>query len=91
MNIQTDLGGTAHRATIATIFEEVAREHNRPLAPLTDDLPLMTSGLDSLSFAIIVARLEETFGTDPFSSPDGQTLFPVTFGDLVRLYGRGDG
>ena len=90
MSIHTDLGSTALRATIATIFEEVASEQNRILAPLTDDLPLMTSGLDSLSFAIIVARLEERFGTDPFSGPGGQTLFPVTFGDLVRLYGRGE-
>jgi hypothetical protein len=91
MNIQTNPGGTALRAEIAAVFEAVAREQNRPLAPLTDDLPLMTSGLDSLSFAIIVALLEERFGRDPFSGPGGQALFPVTFGDLVRLYGREDG
>ena len=51
----------------------------------------MASGLNSLSFAIIVVRLEERFGTDPFSGPGGQALFPVTFGDLVRMYDRGDG
>ena len=45
------------RATIVSQFEVVAGEQQRRLAPLTDDLKLLQSGLDSLSFAIIVARL----------------------------------
>ena len=73
----------AVRSTITTLFEEVAREQQRPLAPLTDDLKLLQSGLDSLSFALIVARLEEALGYDPF---DTARSFPVTFGDFVRLY-----
>jgi acyl carrier protein len=73
----------AVRSTITTLFEEVAREQQRPLAPLTDDLKLLQSGLDSLSFALIVARLEDALGYDPF---DGARSFPVTFGDFVRLY-----
>ena len=73
------------RATITTQFEQVAAEQERKLATLTDDLKLIDCGLDSLSFAIIVARLEDALGVDPFSS-DTAIDFPVTFGDFVRLY-----
>jgi len=71
------------RAVITGVFEEVAREQQRNLAPLKDDLKLLQSGLDSLSFALIVARLEDSLGFDPFDSAES---FPVTFGDFVRLY-----
>ena len=33
---------------------------------LVDDTVLLQSGLDSLSFAILVAELEEKLGYDPF-------------------------
>ncbi len=65
-------------------FEHVARQQKKKLAPLTDDLVLLDSGLDSLCLAIIVARLEDALGVDPFSAADAE--FPVTFGDFVRLY-----
>jgi acyl carrier protein len=71
--------------TITTQFEQVAVEQDRTLAALTDDLKLIDCGLDSLSFAIIVTRLEDALGVDPFSS-DRAIDFPVTFGDFVRLY-----
>jgi acyl carrier protein len=73
------------RATIATQFEQVALEQKRKLARLSDDLKLLESGLDSLSFALIVARLEDAVGFDPFDS-DEEMRFPVTFGDFVGLY-----
>jgi len=73
------------RSTITTQFQQVAGEQERKLATLTDDLKLIDCGLDSLSFAIIVARLEDALGVDPFSS-DQAIDFPVTFGDFVRLY-----
>lgn len=73
------------RTTIKTQFEQVAVEQERKLAALTDDVKLIDCGLDSLSFAIIVARLEDSLGVDPFSS-DQAVDFPVTFGDFVRLY-----
>jgi acyl carrier protein len=57
----------------------------RRLSPLTDDLKLLESGLDSLSFAIIVARLEDSLGVDPFNA-DEAIDFPVTFGEFARLY-----
>jgi hypothetical protein len=73
------------RSTITGQFEQVAKEQKRKLAPLSDDLKLLESGLDSLSFALIVARLEDSVGFDPFDS-DEEMKFPVTFGDFVRLY-----
>lgn len=73
------------RAVVVAQFEQVAREQSRKLARLTDRLSLLESGLDSLSFALIVARLEDVLGYDPFDSV--QSLkFPVTFGDFVSLY-----
>ncbi len=71
------------RSSIVNVFEDVAREQKRRLAPLSDDLKLLQSGLDSLSFALIVARLEDTFNVDPFEFLEA---FPVTFGDFVKLY-----
>lgn len=73
------------RSTIASQFQQVASEQERKLAPLSEELKLLDSGLDSLSFAIIVARLEESLGVDPFNS-SAAVDFPVTFGDFVRLY-----
>jgi hypothetical protein len=73
------------RAEIVTQFTQVAEEQGNRLTPLNDNLPLLETGLDSLCFAIVVARLEGALGTDPFSSSE-DVLFPVTFGDFVKLY-----
>ena len=66
-------------------FNRVAEEQDKQLAPLTDDLALLDSGLDSLSFAIVVTRLEISLGVDPFSV-DEEASFPVTFGEFVDFY-----
>lgn len=76
---------TPVRQQISSLFGQVAREQGRTLVPLADDLKLLQCGLDSLSFAIIVVRLEEALGFDPFSAEEA-VEFPVTFGDFVRLY-----
>ena len=73
------------RSTIVSQFEQVAAEQRHKLAPLTDERPLMESGLDSLAFAIVVARLEDSLGIDPFTASD-DAPFPVTFGDFVKMY-----
>jgi acyl carrier protein len=73
------------RASIVSQFELVAKEKNQPLPPLSDDLVLLESGLDSLCFAIIVARLEDELGVDPFSA-DEEIEFPITLGDFIRIY-----
>ena len=73
------------RSTIVETFEKVAAEQKRKLAPLSDNLKLLDSGLDSLSFALVVSRLEETFGFDPFDAAE-EVRFPITFSDFVKLY-----
>ena len=73
------------RSTVISMFEGVAEEQQVKLPALSDDLVLTDSGLDSLGFAILVARLEDTLGFDPFSLSD-DVYFPVTLGDFVRVY-----
>ena len=73
------------RSEVIAQFAQVAREQNKPLAPLTDDLALYDSGLDSLCFAIVVVRLEAALGVDPFDT-DEEVHFPVTLGDFIGFY-----
>jgi acyl carrier protein len=73
------------KLTIESEIQKVASELKVRLAPLSDDLNLLDSGLDSLCFAILVARLEDSLGVDPFTASDDVT-FPVTLGDLVQAY-----
>lgn len=78
---------TSLRGAILAKFAEVGAGQGKALAPLTDDLVLLESGLDSLCFAIIVATLEDEFGFDPFTEAE-EVYFPVTLGDFVRFYER---
>lgn len=73
------------RSTVFLQIQEIARENGAEPPALIDELPLMDSGLDSLALAVLVARLEEVLGLDPFTEADD---FPdvVTLGDLVRFY-----
>lgn len=75
----------AVRSEIQAQFLQVAQEQGSRLGALTDDADLLNSGLDSLCFAIVVARLEGLLGVDPFTSSE-DVLFPVTFGEFVALY-----
>ena len=50
------------KVTIMEQMAQVAREHGKVLAQLKDDLNLAKSGLDSLGFAVLVARLEDKLG-----------------------------
>ena len=75
------------KSAILAKFRDVAAAQGKPLAPLTDDLVLLESGLDSLCFAIIVATLEDELGFDPFTEAE-DVYFPVTLGDFVRFYER---
>jgi len=73
------------RSTIESTILQVAAEQKKTVAPLRDGLHLVDCGLDSLGLAVVVARLEESLGVDPFSdSADG--TFPVTLDDFVKLY-----
>lgn len=76
------------KLTIMSQMTRIAAEQGKTLAPLNDDLVLLDSGLDSLGFAVLVARLEDTLGIDPFTAAE-DVQFPVTLGDFVRVYEDG--
>ena len=72
--------------TVIDVIREVALESDKQLdANFGDDTVLLDSGLDSLDFAIIVARLEERFGEDPFAAMD-EPVYPKTLSDFVTIY-----
>ena len=73
------------KAAVISEIQRIAEDDGKSLPPLTDDLVLLDSGLDSLGIAILVARLEETLGFDPFTETD-DIAYPVTLGDFIRFY-----
>jgi acyl carrier protein len=73
------------KATVISQIEEIRGSTDKKLPPLTDDLVLLESGLDSLGVAILVTRLEDALGLDPFSESEINSP-PVTLGDMIRLY-----
>ena len=73
------------KTTVISQIQQIAGDDKKTLPPLSDDLMLLDSGLDSLAIAILVARLEETLGFDPFTESDDVT-YPVTLGDFIKFY-----
>jgi len=76
------------KLTIIEQMERIAREHGKILPPLKEDLVLADCGLDSLGFAVLVARLEDTLGIDPFAAAQ-DAFFPVMLGEFVKVYEHG--
>ena len=75
------------RLTILEQMEQVAREHGK-ICAAQEDLVLAECGLDLLGFAVLVARLEDTLGIDPFTAAE-DAYFPVTLGEFVKVYENG--
>lgn len=76
------------RNRIIEIMREIAVESGAgELADINDDTILLDSGLDSMGFAILVARLEEELGYDPFTMMD-VPVYPRTLGEFVAIYQR---
>jgi acyl carrier protein len=73
------------RAIITAMIVQVAAEQARPIKELDNSLSLTDSGLNSLCLAVIVAKLEDELGVDPFSA-DLAVPFPRTIGDLISCY-----
>lgn len=66
----------------------VMRENGlTPPADFADDQLLLQTGLDSLGYAVLVTRLEQALGYDPFVLMD-EPVYPRTFGELVAIYER---
>lgn len=74
------------RSILIETLSAVMRENGvTPPESFTDDLPLLRTGLDSLGYAIVVARLEQELGYDPFLLMD-EPVYPSTFGEFVAIY-----
>jgi acyl carrier protein len=73
------------RSQILDAMRQIAKEQNVSLPPLEDDLMLHETGFDSLAFAILVARLEDDIGVDPFTIAE-EAAFPSTVGEFIRAY-----
>jgi acyl carrier protein len=73
------------RLRIISAMRQVAEEQKVTLPPLDDALSLHESGFDSLGFAILVARLEDDLGVDPFTISE-DAAFPLTVGDFIKAY-----
>jgi acyl carrier protein len=74
------------RETITKIFLETAEEQEVTIkSEITDETVLLESGLDSLGFAILVTKLEDELGYDPFAISE-EPYYPNTFGDFLRFY-----
>ena len=73
---------------IVAIIKELAAESGwKIVSDLNDETVLLESGLDSLGFAILVARLEEELQYDPFTMMD-EPVYPRTLGEFVAVYER---
>ena len=73
------------RSKIFSAMLQIAEEQKVTLPPLHDQLSLQDTGFDSLAFAILVARLEDDLGLDPFTLAE-DAAFPSTVGEFVEAY-----
>jgi acyl carrier protein len=81
------LSQTAMDTELRRLFAETFTQQNDGQAApeLQADTVLLDTGLDSLGFAILVTRLEEDLGFDPFSLSQ-EAYYPVTYDDFLRFY-----
>lgn len=75
------------RETIVGLIEETLKQSGKSAGAMADQDSLFAGGvgLDSLDFATLVVRLEQTTGYDPFRDGDVQRL-PRSLGELVGIY-----
>lgn len=75
---------------VVSVFNEVyLTQVGKEPPELRSDAVLLETGLDSLGFAILVTRLEEELGYDPFTLSE-EAYYPQTIGDFVDFYRKYD-
>jgi acyl carrier protein len=75
------------RTTILEELAELFEEEDLPMPEFRDDTLLLETDLDSLGFAVLVTRLDERLGYDPFSLMD-EAIYPATLQEFVDVYER---
>ena len=74
------------RSTIVNEIEQILEAEGNQVGTITEESALLgLTGLDSLAIAVLVARLEERLGVDPFTESE-EAFYPVTVGDFIRIY-----
>lgn len=73
------------RSTIVAELKALYLEDGLSVPDLHDDLILLDTDLDSLGFAVLVSRLDEILGADPFSALE-EPVYPEKLGDLIKIY-----
>lgn len=73
---------TINSVFIATLAE-IGKELQVP--SLEENTILLESGLDSLGFAIVVAKLEDELGYDPFQILENP-VYPTSYGEFIKIY-----
>ena len=72
-------------SVVQTEMQQYLAEEGKSDASLDEDAELIASGFDSLGFAVLVTRLGESLGWDPFEDAEDIVL-PRTVGDLIDVY-----
>lgn len=70
---------------VSEIIAETIRDKGLETPTLTEDTQLNELGLDSLDWALIIAKLEAKFSYDPFLEGKVE-VFPQTLRDLAQYY-----
>ena len=74
------------RRIISETLDEILAENGIALTgPLTGEMPLLKTGLDSLGFAVLVIRLEDKLGYDPFVLM-AEAVYPRTVDEFTAIY-----
>ncbi len=75
------------REQILSVVREFFDQNNLEFSEEGLDVPIFDSGLDSLDFAVLVAKLELEFGLDPFSASES-AIYPETLRAFVDCYAK---
>ena len=71
---------------IINMIISVAEDYDLTIVKeLNEDTVLLDCGLDSLGFAVVVAKLEEDLGYDPFVIME-ESVYPNTLIEFIDLY-----
>jgi len=72
---------------VSTITDIMHEQDKELILPLLPDTVLLECGMDSLGFAILVARLEDELGYDPFVLME-EAFYPQTLQEFVGIYDK---
>jgi len=75
------------RAAVLDELRATLADDGKPVPVLEDGTVLLETGLDSLGFAVLVTRLEDSLGYDPFTDLE-DAVYPRTVGEFVAVYER---